>query len=37
MGLLDVLTQVCRGSISEQGIILETKSLGGGAGMHSCQ
>ena len=30
------LTQVCRGNISEQGIILETKSLGGGVGMHSC-
>ena len=36
MGQLDVLTQVCRGNNFEQGIILETKSLGGGAGMHSC-
>ena len=36
LGQLDVLTQVCRRNISEQGIILEFKILGGGAGMHSC-
>ena len=36
VGQLDVLTQVCRGNNFEQGIILETKSLRGGAGMHSC-
>ena len=34
---LDVLTQVSCGKICEQGIVLETKSLGGwGRGMHSC-
>ena len=36
VGQLDVLTQVCRRNNFEQGIVLETKSLGGGAGMHSC-
>lgn len=36
VGQLDVLTQVCRRNISEQGIILEFKILGGGVGMHSC-
>ena len=29
---LDVLTQVSCGKICEQGIVLETKSLGGGGG-----
>ena len=29
---LDVLTQVSSGKICEQGIVLETKSLGGGGG-----
>ena len=36
---LDVLTQVSCGKICEQGIVLETKSLGGGGwgrGMHFC-
>ena len=30
VGQLDVLTQVSSGKICEQGIVLETKSLGGG-------
>ena len=33
---LDVLTQVSSGKICEQGIVLETKSLGGGGGDGGC-